>query len=182
MQDKYKEVIDILSAKKPVLSQKGALVNRVMQNLTMHSAKISLTEKAGHYLFAWVYVGWVRKVMATAAILFFGFFVFQQLTLNNRVTRLENRIVKSSLAPPDFRKRPDLKQRLFFELVSRNLGRQDSITLSKKELNDLLQSYSNLQERYEKMKKHVKEDSYIDRILKKNFDNRQGKEQGDLNL
>ena len=57
MQDKYKEVIDILSAKKPVLSQKGALVNRVMQNLTMHSAKISLTEKAGHYLFAWVYVG-----------------------------------------------------------------------------------------------------------------------------
>lgn len=166
----YEKAVGFLKKNKPVLTDKELLVKKVMQNLTGLPARSSLPKMAGRYLFSWVYVGWVRKTMATAAILFFGFFIFQQLTLNKRVARLESRMIKSSITPPDFRTTPDLKQRLFFELVARKTGDTDSITLSKDDFSEFLQSYSDLQAKYEKIKKHVKKDSFLDKVLKKNLD------------
>ena len=182
MHDKYKDVTDMLSAKKPVLPKKEALVRQVMQDIDQTIAKTTIGKVTEHYLFGWANVIWLRKLMAIAAILFFGFFVFEQLTLTQRVTRLEKKGVRRGFQSADFRAQPDLKQKLFLELISRDEINQDSITLSTRELNHLLQSYSDLQERYDKMKHNIKEDSFIDRILKKKFDNRHGKDQGASSL
>jgi len=166
--DKYSRVTETLRKNKPVLSSKEELVNRVMRNLTSPGKNPSLIEVTGNYLFGWASIDWMRKLMASAAILFFGFFIYQQVTLMGRVNRLEMKIVHSSSPQSGLKSPPDLKQKLFFEMVNRQEEKHDSITISSGDLDDLLQSYSDLQESYDKIKHQIKENSYINRILKKN--------------
>jgi len=86
--DKYSKVTETLRKNKPVLSSKEELVNRVMRNLAAPGKSPSLIEVTGNYLFGWASIDWMRKLMASAAILFFGFFIYQQVTLLGRVNRL----------------------------------------------------------------------------------------------
>ncbi len=89
----YYKVVELLKKKQPVFHNKTEMLENVLSQITSKASRNHLRVYA--YLFGWTSVGWIRNSMSTAAAIFLGVFIFQQVLLNKRFNQLEQQIVRS---------------------------------------------------------------------------------------
>jgi hypothetical protein len=144
---KYEKVLDLLKRSKPVFTDPEAITEKIMRQLQQEKSKVSLPELIIEYLFGWVYVGWIRRSLVATALMVVVFFGYQQTIIMKRINDLtEQRIPNGELIQTD--QTDNIENRL---LIYRLTGRKFSdgkITVSDKEINDLIRSVNKLQVKY----------------------------------
>ncbi|MEA1896191.1 MAG: hypothetical protein U9N53_00855 [Bacteroidota bacterium] len=159
----YNKVVELLKKNRPVLHNKTQLVENVLSQATTKDSKHQLSIFA--YLFRWTSVGWIRNSMSTAAAIFLGFFIIQQLLLNKRLNSLEQQIVRSINGIEQLDSKIGLKEKVLVSLLTNQS--KDSITISTTDLNNFLEAYIELQESQEKTNRSSFLGSYKKRFLEK---------------
>ena len=126
--------------------------------------------KFSSYLFSWTEIGWIRGAMAAAAVLIIGIFIIQQLVITDRINSLEKQLIRTVHTLNNHEPSLGIMQKVMFNMVTKDQAMEDSITISRSDLEELLKSYSELQENYEYKKQDSRLESFFNRMIKRNLE------------
>ena len=180
--DKYSEIIKALRSNKPVLSDKEKLTDDIMKRIHRPEDKTTFHQKLGYYMFGWADHSLIRRAMAAAAILFIGIFITQQIVITNRISNLEKQL-RRTVNTINGRK-PDLgiMHKVLLNMLARDQIQEDSITISTSDLEELLNSYLELQENYEDLRKSFGLEPFIQDMIRRSMEDNPNVDKSKLNL
>jgi hypothetical protein len=164
--EKYNKVLKILRNSRPQLDSTGDIEREVINKIARaHQNRLNLSEIID-FLFGWVYIGWVRKSLILASVILVLVFVYQQGVILKRIDLISRQTVvtnKEIVSTPT-----DEIEKLL--LVYKNSGRRfpsKTITISEKEMKDLLESVKELQIKYKDLENLIEGDPELKKLIEK---------------
>jgi hypothetical protein len=153
--EKYKKLIDAMKRSTPGLSDREQLEEQIMERIGSAGRHYPVSRRAGRILFGWTEIGWIRRSLSTAAAVIIGLFIFQQVNINRRVNRLENRVVTIVSSASGQESGPRTMEKILLNMVTRDPAMVDSIIVSRSDLENLLKSYLELEEEARQLKESL---------------------------
>jgi hypothetical protein len=164
--EKYDNVLNLLRESKPVLDSTEDIEREVIKRITkVNHSQFNLPEIID-FLFGWVYIGWVRRGLIAASILLVLVFVFQQGIILKRIEMLSKQTVindKESVSTPA----DDIEKLL---IVYKNSGKRfpsKTITISEKQMKELLEKVNELQIKYKDLENLIEGDPELKKLIEK---------------
>jgi hypothetical protein len=163
-ENKFDSILNILRRSKPVLTGTDKIEERVLNEIQLPRKKEVEGFNLFDYLFGWVYIGWIRKSLITVSFSLITLFIYQQLLILKRIDMLESQtatsgsqFVRMNLADPNNSITTDNLTRLRLKT-----GR---IVLDKKQINELMNSYNEMEHKYKDLIRIIEEDPELKKIL-----------------
>ena len=178
--DKYFKVIKVLKGNKPTLPDKKELIDGVMQKIRGEAQKTTVHEKLSNYLFGWADIGWVRGTMALAATVLIGIFIIQQVVITDRINSLEKQLVRTVNTYQNQETDLGIMQKVLLNVVAKDQMADDSITVSRSDLEELLNAYLELKKNYDEIKENRSVETYIQKKIRQNLEKENGDNELDL--
>jgi hypothetical protein len=175
--EKYFKVVGSLRSSRPVLRDKERLADNIMEEVYSSHDKLTFREKLVYYLFGWVDNYWLRGTMATAAILFTGIFIIQQVLLANRINNLERNLIRTVNTGNVYEPEQEINHKVLLDLVFEELEMEDSITVSRSDLLKLLKNYQELLDNYDNISRDYNKDREIQKIIRRSNDKSTGNDE-----
>ena len=164
--DKYDRVLEILRKSKPVLYSEEEIEKEVIK-------RVSADQRSGinfpdiiDLLFGWVYIGWVRRSLIAASIVLIMVFVYQQGILMKQMNYLSRQIIVTE-GEVTFNPAVALEKKIMMYKLSGRKFSSQNITISEKELKQLLESVNELQVKYEGLIRMIEEDPDLKKYIEK---------------
>jgi hypothetical protein len=139
--DAYSKLVTRFKSVVPPLENKEQIIDYVMNHIESKNREPGRFIRLLDLLFGWVHVIWLRRAMAVTAICLIILFTGQQFLLMQRLTKLENQIIKSVESESVIEDGPGMKQQVLMNLMFERPASGDSITLSREEFEALLKAY-----------------------------------------
>jgi FKBP-type peptidyl-prolyl cis-trans isomerase (trigger factor) len=145
--NKYDRVLNFLRNSKPDLKNVDVITEKVMRQLQEEKSKITFTELLLDFFFGWVYIGWVRKSMVTAVLAIAVLFIYQNAQIIRQMKDLSGqRIQNGSVVMTNLRDNL-IDQLRIFKLTGKSIS-DEKITVSEKEIDEMIRSLNKLQVKY----------------------------------
>jgi len=164
--EKYKKVLSLLRNSKPELYSTEDIEIEVIKRIKKNDRPGIRLLDAIDFLFGWVYIGWVRRTLITASVALVLIFVFQQGVILKRIDILSKRTivpVRENVATP-----ADEIEKLL--VTYKNSGKRfpaKTITISEKEMKELLESVNELQSKYKEIETIIEGDPELKKLIEK---------------
>ena len=160
--EKLDKIVGGLNSYRPELDDKDVIIRGVMES-TSESYSRPLLDRIIELLFGWTDSLWARRGFAAISMTAVFVFVLQQYIIVDRIGQLENRMVESN-AEQIVKQQGDnvLFNSTFMSDVQEDDIR-DSIMVSDKDLNALINSYTELQREYQ----YLKREHYLQQLNRK---------------
>jgi len=167
--NKYEKVVKIIRESLPAFPHPELIEDAVIEKIRtkdQFSAGINgLIDTA----FGWIYSGWVRRSFIGAALILFAVFVYQQADLLRSVRSLEREVVTITHEQPLLNVR-DLERRLTIFKISSKIGPERKIEINESQLKEFMDSYKNLELKYENLNRMIQEDTLLKKYFEKKFE------------
>ena len=150
-EDRYIKFIKILKNNDPVLTDKESITENILRQIHQKPVKNRLAGTLEQYMFGWVYHRGMRWAMATVTLFLIGFFIVQQIVIQHRLNNLEKQLVKTVNTLNGREAEPGVMQRVKMKIALKEQLKEDSITISVQDMEDLLDNYMDLLEDYENL-------------------------------
>jgi hypothetical protein len=164
--EKYSKVINILRNSKPMLESTEDIQNEVIKRITSVHPFVSALRGSLDFLFSWVYIGWVRRSLITASVALVAIFVYQQGVILKRIDFLSRQTIV--IDKENYSERTDHAEKILMnyknEVRKLPLG---TITISEKQMNELIESVNELQHKYKDLEKLIEDDPEIKKLIEK---------------
>ena len=145
--NKYDRVLNTLRKSKPAFNDAEGLSERVIRQIQGEKSVFRIQELVLEFFFGWVYIGWVRRSMVAAAMVIIVFFGYQQALILNRINGLP--LQKALNESPVMTNTTDeiYNGMMIYRLTGKKLSEKE-ITVSEKEIDQLIKSVNKLQVKY----------------------------------
>ncbi len=169
--DRYKKIIEILRKSRPDLTGQEEIEIEVIKKIQRENNLTGRVSELIESLFGWVYIGWVRRSLVTAAIVLVGVFIYQQAFILKQVNNISKQVISigNESAPVSS---SELDKKLTIYKISARLSPGNEIKISENQLEELLNSYKTLQVKYRDLMRIIEEDPE----LKQYIENKLGEE------
>jgi len=164
--EKFNKVLNLLRNSKPVLDSTEDIEIEVIKRIKENDRPGFNLLNAIDFLFGWVYIGWVRRTLITASLALVLVFVFQQGVILKRIEILSKQTivpVMENVTTPT----AEIEKLL---VTYKNSGRRfpsKTITISEREMKELLESVKELQLKYKDLEDIIEGDPDIKRLIEK---------------
>ena len=164
--ENYSMVRDLLRKSKPMLDSTDDLEIEVIKRIKKGDRyRISFYE-AVDFLYGWVYIGWVRRSLITASIALVLVFIYQQGVILKRIDSISRQTIVSERtnmpeSPGEFEK---------LLMVYRNSGHRfplKTMTISERQMNELIKSVNELQLKYKDLENLIESDPELKKMIEK---------------
>jgi hypothetical protein len=164
--EKYNKVLNILRKSKPVLNSTEDIEREVLRRISkIHQSEFIISDIID-FLFGWIYIGWVRKTLVTASVVLVIVFVYQQGIILKQINYLSRQTIVidgETASPPAYEID---KLIMTYKLSGRRFPSQ-SITISDKQMKQLLESVNELQVKYNDLKNLIEDDPELKKLIEK---------------
>jgi hypothetical protein len=162
--EKYNKVINLLKVSKPKLESTEDIENEVMKRIYGERPLLSTLTEIIDFIFSWVYIGWVRRSLIAASMALVVIFIYQQGVILKQIDFLSRQTIvigKNNITEPvgRFEKILVNYKKGIKKLPSRN------ITISEKQMNELIESVNELQTKYKDLEKLIEDDPEIKKLI-----------------
>lgn len=166
--DSYDKMVRILRNSRPDLLHPEVIENEVIKRIQYENQRDGRFSEFIDVLFGWVYIGWVRRSLIGVSVVLVAIFVYQQAFIFRQVKNIGKQVViignESSAVSYSA-----IDKRLTMYKMSARLSPDGEIRISESQLEDLLDSYNDLQVRYKDLLRIIEGDpelkSYIENRL-----------------
>jgi len=165
--NRYEKAVKIIRESKPVLSNPGVIEDAVISSIRDKKEDRGMITGLVESIYGWIYIGWVRRSLVGVALIIFTVFVYQQADILRSVRSLEKEIVSVRSEQPSVNVR-DLERRLTVFKISSKISTGRKIEVYESQLQEIIDSYKNLEQKYENLNRIIEEDS----LLKNYFENK----------
>jgi hypothetical protein len=162
--EKYRKVLDILRKSKPVLNSTEDIEREVIRRISRNSKSRISAEDITDFLFGWVYIGWVRRSLIAASVLLVMIFVYQQGVILKQISYLSRQTVSIKTEAQSIPAGEIEKQLMIYKLSGRKVS-SGSITVSEKQMLQLLDSVNELQSEYRDLIKLIEDDPELKKLI-----------------
>ena len=156
-EENYKKLIESLKFSEPELGDKEAFAHNILREIRKETKKRSVLDRLDEFLFFWTESFRWRLAVAAASIFLVGFFIRQQLMVNNNLEEMESKL-STIVDKIDSPKEPDIMQKAVLKLIL-NKQNQDSVKLSREEFENFIKDYQQLMEENNRLKQNAEETS-----------------------
>lgn len=164
--EKYKKVLNLLRNSKPELYLTEDFEIEVIKKIKKDDRRGFNLPDAIDFLFGWVYIGWVRRALVTTSVILVLIFVLQQGIILRRIDMLSRQTViidkeKSSTTTNEIDK---------LLMDYKNSGRRfpsKTVTISEKEMQELLESVNELKIKYKDLENIIDSDPELKKVIEK---------------
>jgi hypothetical protein len=166
--EKYKKVLNVLRNSKPVLKSAEDIEREVIKRVSKDKQTIFNISEVVDSLFGWVYIGWVRRSLITASVLLVIVFIYQQGVMFKQINFLSRQIIVTG---GEMQISTDQQVEKLLMTYNKRSGRgfpSRSITISEKQMKELIDSVTNMQIKYKDLMKVIEQDPE----MKKNIENK----------
>lgn len=164
--EKYKKVINILINSKPVFNSAKDIEEKVIGRISkVHQPEYSLSDIID-LLFGWIYIGWVRRTLITISVLLVFVFVYQQGVILKQLNFLSRQIITTGNETLNSPVQQVEKLLVRYKSSGKSFPLQ-SITISEKQLKELLESVNELKTKYKEIEKLIEEDPELKKLIEK---------------
>jgi hypothetical protein len=167
LQGKSDKIISILRKSRPDPGDVGRISEKVVSRIQKERTSVSVKEIVYEFIFGWVYKGWIRRSMVTAALVLVVFFVYQQALILKRINSLSGQYftgagsVKTGITD-------DFSDKLrIFKLYGKKAA-ESKINFSQKDIDIFIESVNDIQTKYKDLLDIINSDPQ----LKKYFEER----------
>jgi hypothetical protein len=161
----YNKVVRLLRKSKPLLDSTEDIEREVFGKISeKHHSGLILSDLVG-FLFGWIYIGWVRRCLVAASVVLIVIFIWQQGTILKEIGFLRRQTILiegENLSDPDY----IMERRIMYKLEERRFPSR-TITISEKQMDQLLESINDLQVRYKDLMKLIEEDPELKKMLER---------------
>jgi hypothetical protein len=165
---KYERVINLLRKSSPELSTKEDIQKEVISRISKKMRSPALKEELVDILFGWIYIGWVRRSLIAASVVLVMVFVWQQSVILRQINFLSKQVIVPAEESMLTTSQQAEKLMMLYKTSSR-LFSSRNITISEKQLNQLLDSVNVLKIQYKDLIELIDENpelkKYIDEKL-----------------
>jgi hypothetical protein len=164
--ENYDKVLNLLRKSKPILDSTESIEREVINKVTkINHSGIKFSEVID-FLFSWVYIGWARRSFIAASIVLVLVFVYQQGVILKRIDILS----KQTIVPvkENVTTASDEIEKLL--VTYKNSGKRfppKTITISEKEMKELLESINELQSKYKEIETIIEADPELKQLIEK---------------
>ena len=162
--EKYKKVLNILRKSKPVLDSTRDIENEVIKKISKTQQPAVVLSDVIDFLFGWIYVGWVRRILITASVFLVLIFVFQQTIILKQINLLSKQTIVLDVDNLSASSNRLEKQLMSYRITTRRFPSK-SITISEKQLEQLLDSVNELQIHYKDLLNLIEEDLELKKMI-----------------
>jgi hypothetical protein len=162
--EKYNEVINLLRKAEPVLYSGVEIEKEVIRSISGNKkSKINISD-AVDFLFGWIYIGWVRRSLIATTVILIAMFVWQQSIMLKQINFLSKQIIVSD---ETFVNKPSqqLEKLLIKYKGSSGEGFSRDITISEKQMNQLLESVNELKVKYKDLIDLIEENPELKKYI-----------------
>ena len=164
--EKYNRIINLLKESKPVPGSLEDIEKEVIKRISgTQNAGLNLSQIVD-FLFGWVYIRWVRRSLITAAVALVLIFVYQQAIILKRIDFISRQTIitdrENTLSPSD-----EIEKIL---MSYKNTGRifpAKSITISEKQMMELIEAVNELQVKYKDLENLIESDPELKKMIEK---------------
>lgn len=162
--EKYNKVIDLLKNSKPRLESTDEIENEVIKRIATVHPVISALTGILDFLFSWIYIGWVRRSLIAASVTLVVIFIYQQGVILKRIDFLSSQTIvmgKENISAP-----VDQVEKILMNY--RNDVRKlpsETITISEKQMKELIESVNELQHKYKDLEKLIEDNPEIKKLI-----------------
>lgn len=150
--DRYNRIVNRLRNYKPEKHESSRLKERILMQLDSDREANKMKSSFFELLFGWTDIVWLRRSMLIISFSLIILFVAQQYLIFNRIDSLEKRMTGiSTESILDFQKENMHANSVAYRM-SEDVLASDSVKVSSSDLNSLIKSYRDLQERYNNLK------------------------------
>lgn len=156
----------MLKNSRPVLDSGNEIEREVIRKISKMNHRRISPEEIFDFLFGWIYIGWVRRSLIALSGCLVGVFVFQQIIILKQLnfissqTTVNIREIKNN--PADI-----IERKLLLYKFPGSRLRTQSVTISEKQMNQLLDSVNKLQVRYKDLINLINEDPELKKLIEK---------------
>jgi hypothetical protein len=162
--EKPDRIIRLLRNSKPILDSTFDIEREVLQKISGRNQAEAVHSNIIDFLFGWVYIGWVRRSLITASIILVVFFVWQQGTIIKQINYLSSQPVMIESESRSFQTGFSGNKVMMLRLFGKKMPSQN-ITISKEQMDTLLESVNDLQTKYRDLINIIEEDPELRRYL-----------------
>ena len=164
--EKYDKLLTLLRNSKPVLNSTESIKREVINNVSKkHGSDFIMSDAAG-FLFGWIYISWVRRILITTSVCVVVLFVLQQGIILKKINYLSGQIIPNSKESTFDQADMIEKNLMTYRLAGRRF-RSQTITITEKQMNQLLDSVNELQNKYKHLIKLIEDDPKLKKIVEK---------------
>jgi hypothetical protein len=118
------------------------------------------------FLFSWVYIGWVRRSLIAASVALVAIFVYQQGVILKRIDFLSRQTIV--IGKENISDQTDQVEKILMNYKNevRKLPLR-TVTISEKQMNELIESVNELQLKYKDLEKLIEDDPEIKKLIEK---------------
>ena len=164
--EKYDEVLELLKRSRPILDSTDTIEERVIR-------RISVRNKAGfefsflaELIFGWVYIGWVRRSLITAAVVLVLVFVYQQGAILTEISCLRSQVVSTAIQTGNF-SADNISKKLLLYRHPVIRSRYENLAVSESQIMELIKSMDQLKNEYHDLLKLIDEDPELKNLIEK---------------
>ena len=157
--DKLEKIVQLLRKAEPVLISTDEIGEEVIRRISKSNSMDVLLSNTIDFLFGWIYIGWVRRSMVAVSIVLVVLFIWQQALLMKQINYLSSQAIFSEAEYVYVSDESDVieKKLMMYKLSGKKLPVQ-YITISKKQMDLLLESVNDLEEKYKDLLYLIQED------------------------
>jgi len=164
--EKYDRLINLLRKSDPVLTSGKEIEREVIKSISGSTASQNKISYAIDFIFGWIYITWVRRSLITASVLLVALFVWQQSLIIKQISYLRSQPI---IVDREFRSyQTDLQENRLkmFRLYGKRMPLQ-SVVISKKQMDNLLESVNDLESRYKDLIDIISKDPELKELIEK---------------
>jgi len=164
--ENHNRIINLLRASRPIFNSASDIEREVIQKISQKNRSETVLSDITDFLFGWVYIGWVRRSLITASVVLVAYFVWQQGTIIRQIKYLSSQPVMIESESRSFQTGFSGNKAMLLKLFGNKLPTQN-ITISKEQMDNLLESVNDLQTQYRELIKLIEEDPELKKYLEK---------------
>jgi hypothetical protein len=162
--EKYNKVLNILRNSNPILKSTKDIEKEVIKRISMSKQPGCNLTDVIDFLFGWVYIGWVRRSLVTASVFLVLVFVWQQGVMLKQINFLSRQIIVTGGETVNSPARQVEKLLMRYKSSGRSFPSQ-SITISEKQMKELLDSVNDLKIKYKDLMNLIEEDPELKKYI-----------------
>jgi hypothetical protein len=162
--DKLEKIIHLLRRAEPVLISTDEIEEVVIERISKRSKRKTILSGAVDLLFSWIYIGCVRRSMVAVSIVMVALFIWQQAILMKQINYLSSQAIFRE--QENISDEPEIieKKLMMYKLSGKRFPVQ-YVTISKKQMDLLLESVNDLEGKYNNLIYLIQDDPELKKYI-----------------
>lgn len=164
---KYNNIVNLLKAAKPHLDSSEEIEREVLRRISEKPSISIMIREAVDFIFRWVYIPWIRRSLIAASFALVVICVYQQMIILNSLDYLSKQTILVDRGKFSSH-HSFLVEKLLTNYKSTGFKLQSgSITVSEKQMQELIESVNELQGKYKDLENLIESDPELKKMIEK---------------